>query len=138
MAEAMGILMSRFFYNRYPSKSFDLTVPVPMHPIRFIKRGFNQSALIARCLSKRLDIPISFDTLIKKRNTKPQSTLDKRERSENLKGSFAVKNNSRINDKRVLLVDDVITTSSTVNECSKTLIEAGARSVRVFSFCRSR
>lgn len=102
----------------------DVIIPVPMTKRSLLRRGFNQSLLIAKEVSAKTGIPVDMDSLQKTKETLPQVGLDGRERLRNLKGAFSVKRN--IGGKRVLLVDDVMTTGATLRECAKALLEAGA------------
>ena len=101
---------------------------VPMFPRKEALRGYNQAELLAKYISKKLDKPLIYD-LIKTKNTLEQSHLNKAERRENLKDSFKLKHKKPINTLRILLVDDIITTGRTMNECSRVLKEAGAMEV---------
>jgi ComF family protein len=114
----------------------DGIVPVPLSKKGLWKREFNQSLLLARVISKRLDIPLCMDMLSKKRETPPQIGLDAKERMKNLKGAFEAKGN--IKGLTLILFDDVMTTGATVRECSKTLIKAGAKEVIVLVLARAR
>jgi ComF family protein len=107
----------------------DVIVPVPLYYTRLIKRKYNQSALLAKELSKLTNIKADNFTLSKIRQTLPQVECTGHERINNVKGAFAVKNIQAIKNKRVLLVDDVLTTGSTLKECNLTLKKAGAKSV---------
>jgi ComF family protein len=104
-------------------------VPVPLEIKRMKWRGFNQSEEIAKELAKYLEIPVISDSLFKTKETLPQMELNSEEREENIKGAFLVKNIEKIVRKRILLVDDVYTTGSTMNECARALKDAGAREV---------
>jgi ComF family protein len=97
---------------------------VPLNPVRLKERGYNQSALIAQQLSNITRIPFSVHLLKRLRNTPSQTKLSREQRKENVKGAFAVQGN--VEGKRVLLIDDVITTGSTLNECAKVLKQNGA------------
>lgn len=114
----------------------DGIVPVPLSMRRLKERGFNQSLLIARVISKEIKAPLLMDSLIKKKETPPQTGLSARERLSNLRNAFDVKEVLR--DLRILLVDDVMTTGATVRECSKQLMKAGAKEVIVLTLARSR
>ena len=113
----------------------DGIVPVPLSIKRLRERGFNQSLLIARVVSKMTGIPLFMDTLVKKKDTLPQIGLSAKERLLNLKNAFTVEENIR--DRRLLLIDDVMTTGATVRECSKQLIKAGAKEVIVLILARA-
>ncbi len=104
----------------------DVVVPVPLHRKRLRKRGFNQSLLLAREVAKKFSIHVDYRNLKRVRETEPQVNLRVRERESNIKGAFEVKDGSAFMGKTVLLVDDVLTTGSTVRECAKTLGRAEA------------
>lgn len=104
-----------------------ILIPVPSHLARVRRRGFNPAQEIAKELSKKLEITCLNKALIKTKKTAPQVELSKPERIENLTGAFEIHNQSLIKDKKILLVDDVYTTGSTMEECAKVLKEAGAK-----------
>ncbi len=113
-----------------------VVVPVPLHKDRLRKRGFNQSLLLAREVAKRLRAPVDYVNLKRVRKTDPQINLRSREREENIKGAFAVRDDKAFSDKNVLLVDDVFTTGATIRECAKALKYAGAE-VYVLTLART-
>ena len=113
----------------------DGIVPVPLSISRLRERGFNQSLLIARVLSRKFHIPLLMDNLMKIKETPPQIGLSAKERLLNLKNAFGVKGD--IKGFRILLVDDVMTTGATVTECSKVLMKAGAKEVIVLTLARA-
>ena len=116
--------------------SCDLIVPVPLHWIREYSRGFNQAELIGKKISKRFNIPLSKTSLKRTKATPSQTGLSLKERTKNIKGAFSVRNEQKLNGKRILLVDDVMTTGATVNECSRVLLQAGAREILVYTLAR--
>ncbi len=120
---------------RIASRPFDAFVPVPLHHIRFREREFNQAAELAALVSRRCGIP-AWNALKRTRYTSTQTKLDRAERMENLRGAFRVRHNARVKDRHLVLVDDVFTTGSTVEECSRVLLHAGASSVRVITVAR--
>jgi len=102
-------------------------IPLPLSKKRLRKRGFNQADLIAQRFGKRMGIPVAADTLVRARHTKPQSeTASASERKENIRGCFAVK---RAPPANIVLIDDVVTTGSTLQEAAKVLRAAGANHV---------
>lgn len=115
----------------YHDIDFDLILYVPMSPMSEFQRGFNQSYEMADIISKELDIPISKRILYKKTGIKVQSGLNRKERIENVRNAFFVRNPHLITDKTILLIDDVFTTGSTVNECARILKRNGALAVYV-------
>jgi ComF family protein len=115
--------------------SIDAIVPVPMHPRGLRERGFNQSLLLAKVISKGSRVPLVPNGLLKEKDTPPQLGLTAKERVTNLSGAFsAVRSFSGMS---VLLVDDVMTTGSTARACSKALLKAEAKSVTVLTLARA-
>lgn len=118
-------------------KKYDIIIPVPVHKKRKNQRGYNQTELIARKIAQNIDDVEYLDNcLIKTKNTKPQSKLKENERKHNLIGVYEVNNKLKIKNKKILLFDDVYTTGSTANECSKALKEAGAEEVGILSIAK--
>jgi competence protein ComFC len=105
----------------------DCIVPIPMNRKDIKERGFNQAVLIAKVLSKITNIPVNFNLLEKTRKTKKQVGLNYMQRKNNLTGAFSIQKSSNI--KKVVLVDDVFTTGSTINECAKVLKRQNIESV---------
>jgi ComF family protein len=114
----------------------DLVVPVPLHRRRLAKRGYNQAALLAASLAKALDIPLLTSGLIRVRDTGSQARLDAAARKKNLQGAFCA-NTRLFSGARVLLVDDVVTTTATCRAASLALRNAGAREVQVACLLRA-
>ena len=120
---------ARLLAAKLQDLSFDVLSWVPTAPLRTLKRGYDQSALLAKALSKELGVR-AVRTLRKTRNTPPQSGLsDAAHRRANILGAYRPKSKQRFAGKRVLLIDDVITTGATGSECAKTLVLAGAKEV---------
>lgn len=118
-------------------KSYDIIIPVPISKKRKQNRGYNQCELLAKKLAKNLpNIQLVSDALIKIRDNIPQSSLTKQERITNVKGMYQVKNKEKIQNKKIVLLDDVFTTGSTVAECSKVLKEAGAKEIGVLTLAK--
>ena len=105
-------------------QSYDTIIPVPISKKRMKERGYNQSLLIAKNLSKELNISLQVNCLLKTRNIIEQSKLNKEQRKDNIQNVYELKNGEILNNKRILLIDDIYTTGSTVNECSKILQQA--------------
>ncbi len=114
----------------------DVLMPVPLHYRRLVKRRYNQSALLVLALSRSTNIPAEISSLVKIKATKPQSALSERARRKNIRDAFKVKCPEQIQGKRIALIDDVLTTGSTVRECAKILLAAGATSVDVLTVTR--
>lgn len=107
-------------------EEIDLIIPVPLHRDTLIKRGFNQVDLLAEEIGKILKVEVLTRTLVKNKFTEEQVKLNLEERKVNLKDAFDIKNPEKIKGKRILLIDDIITTGSTLEECSKVLKEFGS------------
>ncbi|QWR77246.1 ComF family protein [Candidatus Magnetomonas plexicatena] len=118
-----------------PIPEADVIVPVPLTRKRLNHRGFNQSLLLADKISKHTGIKLSIDLLLKKKETDSQTLLNKDDRKKALRGAFHVAKN--IKNTRVILVDDVVTTGTTINECAKTLLKAGATHVTAVVLART-
>ena len=114
-----------------------LIVPVPLHRSRLRQRGFNQAVLLGRVLSRQLSIPMLTDTLVRTRPTEPQIELPAAERRLTVKGAFSVTRPDRVAGKRILLLDDVMTTGSTMDECAKELKRVGADVVIAATIART-
>ena len=119
------------------SPKIDTIVPVPVTEKRLKARGFNQSFIISEEISRITARPVEHMALIKIKETSDQFTLAKDERRRNIKGVFAVKNPPAVAGKRVLLVDDLLTTGYTVREAARVLHRARARSLTVFALART-
>lgn len=117
-------------------QGIDCMIPVPLHYTRMIKRRFNQSALLANELSRLNHIPVDISSLVRHKRTRPQVEFSGHERVNNVKDAFVVKHPERIKGKRVLLLDDVMTTGSTLKECAIALKRAGAKSVDTLTVAR--
>ncbi|OHB76396.1 MAG: hypothetical protein A2Z34_08570 [Planctomycetes bacterium RBG_16_59_8] len=109
----------------------DIVLPVPMKWWRVLQRRYNQSELLAEAVAARFGVPYRNNVLRKVRQTQQQERLGRRGRLANLRGAFGVKRPSAVNEKRVLIVDDVMTTGATASECAHALLKAGARKVYV-------
>lgn len=107
----------------------DVIMPVPLHYTRLLKRRFNQSALLGKELSKLSGIGCDSLSLIRHKKTRPQVELSGMERQRNVRDVFSVKHPDEVKGKRVLLIDDVLTTGATLKECARALHRAGAKSV---------
>jgi ComF family protein len=113
-------------------------VPVPLHRWRLWSRGYNQAAELARALAQMTGGPLAVDALVRRRATAPSQGMNPTERRDNLRGAFAVPPSRRaqVAGRRILLVDDVLTTGATAAACAKALRRAGAASVGVVTFAR--
>jgi len=118
-----------------PASRCDAIVPVPLHKKKLREREFNQTALLGRHLSKIMKTPLLLHSLQKVRETKLQTEVSGKERHVNLRKAYAASRD--ISGKNILLVDDVVTTGATIEECASTLKRAGAKNVEVIALARS-
>lgn len=109
----------------------DMIVPVPLHPARQRKRGYNQSAEFARGLSAAINVPLNNSILVRERATETQTRKNRLMRWQNVENAFALKQAEAVKGRRILLVDDVITTGATLEACGQILVKAGAVSLSV-------
>ena len=139
VGEALGRMMAQAAYDTLSLGTYSLVIPVPLHPKRLRERGFNQSLILAREVARQHAIPLDFLTLRRRVHTEAQVRLAGKERTMNVRGAFAVavKDRDTVNRRRILLIDDVYTTGSTVMECSKVLMRSGAREVAVLTLARA-
>lgn len=131
-----GLFAEGFNDSSLAKKKFDIIVPVPLTGQKMRQRSYNQSELLAYGIADASDIPVVPYAILKVRDTPSQTGFDLGERIENVSDSFYVPDQSIVNGKTVLLVDDIITTGATVNECAKALKTAGAREVVALSLAR--
>ncbi len=134
LAIKMGCLMAQVVKNEPCFWPIDLIVPVPSTKVQLKQRGFNQTELLAKQISKHLKIKVEFDVLYRVKETPAQRELSKEEREKNLLCAFRVKDRRKIHKKNILLVDDVYTTGSTCRECTRTLIGGGAASISIITW----
>lgn len=113
----------------------DLIVPVPLHPSRLRQRGFNQALEVARPISRTLNVPLDSRLLERSRETRQQQGLSAKERKGNLRKAFSLSRQTPA--RRILLIDDVMTTGETVRECSRTLVSGGITEVQVAVVARA-
>jgi ComF family protein len=136
LLKTLTLLMVDFLKNnREVLAGIDAVTFVPLQPGRVRGRGFNQSRLLAAGIAAEAGVPL-LDTLAKRRATKPQNELSRDERLRNLKGAFSARRDVRLKGLNLLLVDDVMTTGATLDECAGTLVGAGAGKVRCLTLAR--
>ena len=136
LARPLGALLAQCAGSEFPPSTVDLVIPVPLHPRRLRERGFNQSLLLARQVSRRQAIPLNFTALRRLRQTQPQTQLSAAERQKNVRGAFGVEVPEAVEGRKILLVDDVFTTGATVQECTESLLDCGAQEVHVLTLAR--
>lgn len=129
LQEELADLLQACVATHYAGQRLDAVCAVPLHHVRQRERGFNQAALLAASLARRLQLPYRTHGLRRARDTGTQTHLTARERLSNVKDAFEVRNPARWRGLHLLLVDDVMTTGATVSACAKALKDAGAASV---------
>lgn len=115
----------------------DALIPVPLHKSKYRKRGYNQAELVAAELSRLTGIPLDSGILKRTRNTRPQKELDDEQRNKNISNAFQISKNV-VKYKKVILIDDIYTTGTTINECAKELKKAGVEKVFFITICIGR
>jgi len=127
----LGRLLAGLLSESATADDFDLIIPIPLHPSRERRRGFNQSLLIAQILSDAIEVPVDSESLIRIRKTRDQTGLKRKERVKNMRGAFAVDNDAELKGKAIILVDDVTTSGATAGEAARVLRNSGARRVEL-------
>jgi ComF family protein len=128
-------IFCKMLYTQYREfiESSDIIVPIPMHKLKRLSRLYNQTQYLAKSLSDLSKINMISDLLIKYKYTKPQTSLNQKARKKNINNSFLVNKKYDIKGKTILIIDDVITTGSTISECAKILKKEGCRKVFVIA-----
>jgi ComF family protein len=129
LAQPLGDLVAGVLADVWDDWQPAVLLPVPIHWLRELHRGFNQSELLARAAASRLRLPVTGSALVRQRRRRPQVGLTAPERSHNVRGAFRAGNHEVIRGRSLVLVDDVCTTGSTLTECALMLKTAGARRV---------
>ncbi len=133
LGESLGVYLKKYPYLK---RNVQMIIPVPLHWLRRWERGYNQSEILARHVSFSMDVPLGIDALIRKRLTHASYKLHIEERRRNMSGAFEVRDADAIRGKVVILVDDIITTMTTLEECARALKNAGARRVYAAALAR--
>ena len=133
---AIARTMARYMAPLVAHSPEPILVPVPLHRSRLWQRGFNQSALVARELSRRLKVPADSLALCRSRRTPPLKGMSPLQRRKTVAGAFEVRNKAAVAGKTVILIDDVLTTGSTAEACARTLQRAGAARVELITWAR--
>ena len=133
IAKALAELAEDRVREFIKDKNVNYIVPIPIHPKRQVERGFNQSEIIVKVLSEKLGVQMRTDFVIRSRYTVPQSKLKFEERKDNVKDTFEILKKSELGGKDIILVDDIYTTGSTIEECSRVLNEHNTRKVYFLS-----
>ncbi len=133
---AMSLLMYEYVIQNNLFNNVDIITCVPMHKVKQRQRGFNQSELLAKQLSQYLNIPYK-KTIIRTKNTVPQSKLHFNDRFKNLSTVFESVNNINIENKNILIIDDIYTSGATIMECSKILKQENANEIYSLTYTRA-
>lgn len=137
LGERLGRLMAEHEYPSFRIRDYSLILPVPLHPRRLRQRGYNQSVILAREISKRNGVAMNFRALRRIVDTDSQTGLKKKERRSNIRHAFSLPDPEAIRGRRVLLVDDVYTTGSTLGECARVLLDGGVEAVGALTLARA-
>ena len=135
---AMGRLLGQKRFSKLDELEAEMIVPIPMYWTRRLRRGTNSAELLARCLGRKLGLPVRRRLLVRCKNTQPQSELSAQKRFSNMRGAFRVRMPQQLKGIRVLLVDDVLTTGATCSEAAVVLKKAGAAMVAVAVIARAQ
>lgn len=140
LAEEMGARMAAERFGRTVMSEISAVVPVPLSQARLRERGFNQAGLLARTVASMKGLRLLDGVLLRTRHTDRQARLTPGERATNVAQAFSVPRDQRgrVEDAHLLLIDDVLTTAATAQECVRALCSAGARAVSVLAFARAR
>jgi len=136
LAVPLGRLVSECWREEPRLGAADLVLPVPLHWRRERSRGYNQAAALARVFAGRTGLPMRANVLKRRRATKPQTSLGREDRRENVREAFVVRHPNAVRGKTVLLIDDVCTTGATLEACARALKAAGARRVGAMTAAR--
>lgn len=134
LAGPMGRWMARAGHELLSQA--DALIPIPLHRQRLFLRRFNQAALLAHAIARYYNIRVETDALIRRKKTPPQVGLTRTQRAANMQAAFEVKDSSKIYGKRLILIDDVLTSGATVEAAARGLLRAGAQTVDVLVFAR--
>lgn len=138
LARAFSEILVATIREKKIEDHIDIIFFIPSHRRREAKRGYNQGELLAKYIGKSLDKPVSRGNLVKLKKTKNQSSLNKVQRSRNLENAFVLRNKSEIKAKKILLVDDIVTTGATLKETSKVLLQGGSKSIIAISLTATK
>jgi ComF family protein len=139
MGRLLSELLGQFLQHRFDEglPRPDCLLPVPLAPQRLRQRGYNQAAMLARWLGLQLQVPVHERWLLRTRETPAQQSLDAKARKRNLRGAFALVDETQVAGRHIALVDDVLTTGSTTDAIARLLTKAGARRVDVYCLART-
>lgn len=145
IAKALEKIMQEVYASHFAHLNYDVLIPVPLHRKRLRQRGFNQAFILVRNLGESIrksgqpapEWRISTNCLVRIKKTAPQTGFDAVQRKRNLKNAFQVKDRKVVENQRILLIDDVLTTGATCDEAAKELLKNGARQVDAMVLARA-
>jgi len=138
LAHAVGRYLGEERSEKLAAVGADVVIPVPMHWTRRLQRGTNSADILAGCLRAKLGVPVWRRRVVRRRKTLPQADLKPRERFRNVRGAFSVRRARAFQGRRILLVDDILTTGATCSEISGVLKKAGAELVSAVVVARAQ
>lgn len=133
LGKSLGRIVGAGLSSKISAWNADIIIPVPIHRLRRADRGYNQSLFIAKGISSVVNIPVKTNLVKRGRFTSTQTALNLKERKANVKDAFVPKHTYKFEGKRIILVDDVITTGATITECGKVMLDKGADKVYAVS-----
>lgn len=133
LAMYIGTLCGKEILKQNAFENIDLIVPIPLHPARLKTRGYNQALMVATGISQIIGKPVNRENLIRKINNPSQTKSSRLERWKNTEGIFAVTNKSVFENKHILLIDDVVTTGSTLEVCAKLILECENSQISIYT-----
>ncbi len=131
LSEMLGLWYGRYLISENLNTQFDVIIPIPLHPKKLLKRGYNQSDGFAKGLAKSLNTDWKSDIICRNKETSTQTKKTRIQRWYNVKGIFSITNKEYVRDKKILLVDDVVTTGATIESCANILLAENAKSVSI-------
>jgi ComF family protein len=129
----LGVQIAKTYQTQLDNFNADMIIPIPLHRLKKAERGYNQAYWIAKGISERLNIPVAKRVAKRVKYTESQTTFSKGERQQNISGAFRVAASGKINGKKIILVDDVVTTGATTRELAKLLSTQGASAITLVS-----
>ena len=136
LAGWFGLRLAEVAESALKPSAAEVVVPVPLHPDRERERGFNQAELLAQAVARRLNLPMETQVIERRKPRPPKMRLSRHERWEVARGAYAAAPGSRIDNRRLLLVNDVFTTGATLDACARALRSAGAAHVAALTVAR--
>ena len=133
LGKHLGKIVGNKLKEKISGWSADLIIPIPLHHLKKAERGYNQSYYIAKGISAACNVPVNKSIVKRNRFTPSQTALNLEERKVNMQDAFTLKHPAKVKGKNIILVDDVITTGSTITECGRVLMEAGTNKIFALS-----